>query len=118
MKILLVEDEKFILDFYLSEFESEMPEDVFFKALNGEEALQVLIEEEINIVLTDGKMPKLDGVQLAYKIKENYPKIKVIMVTGYAGDYSKEEISKSGILKVYDKPVDFEELIQFIKELA
>lgn len=95
-----------------------MPEHSFFKALNGEEALQVLSEEEIDIVLTDGKMPKLDGVQLAYRIKENYSKIKVVMITGYAGEYSKEDINNSGILKVFDKPVEFEELVLFIKELA
>ena len=118
MKILLVEDEKFILDFYLSEFEIELPEHDFYSAFNGEEALEVLKVETIDLVITDGKMPKLDGVQMAHEIKKLYPKTKIIMVTGYAGDYKDEDLKDAGISHIFDKPVDFEELLGFIKDFS
>lgn len=118
MKILLVEDESFILDFYLSEFENELPEFDFFSAFNGLEALEVLKDETIDLIITDGKMPKMDGVQMAAEVKKLYPKTKVIMVTGYAGDYNQEDIKNAGIFQVFDKPVDFEELLNFIKNLS
>lgn len=118
MKILLVEDEKFILDFYSSELEYEFPEHTILSALNGEDALAILEDETVDLVLTDGKMPKMDGVQLAQELKKRENAPKVAMITGYVGDYDENDLKEAGIIKVFNKPVDFDELLSFIKNFS
>jgi len=58
------------------------------KAKDGIEALEVLetSKDPINLVITDIKMPNMDGFELAEKLRENYPGLPIIMTSGYAKD--------------------------------
>src|SRR5688572_15496580 len=79
-KILLVDDNKQILDF-VSDDLSEKYE--VFKAVNGAEAMKVLDQESIHLVISDIIMPVMDGYQLCRTIKSNveYSHIPVILLT-------------------------------------
>lgn len=55
------------------------------EAGNGSEALQVLSEERIGLVLVDLQMPVMDGVELTRQIKTRFPEVKVLVLTGFAG---------------------------------
>ena len=55
------------------------------EAGNGIEALQVLAEETIHLVLLDLQMPVMDGVELTQQIKAQFPEVKVLVLTGFAG---------------------------------
>src|SRR3989338_6564598 len=52
-------------------------------AASGEEALDILEKNEIDIVVTDFKLPKISGLQLLQEIKSRTPKAEVILITGY-----------------------------------
>ena len=80
-KILLVDDEEGIRK-VLSIFLADMGYRVF-TAANGEEALQIFKTESPPIVLTDIKMPGMDGIELLRKIKNLNPDVEVIMITGH-----------------------------------
>jgi PAS domain S-box-containing protein len=55
-----------------------------FEAKSGQEALSILREKEIDLVITDQAMPQMTGAQLATAIKAEWPRLPVIMATGYA----------------------------------
>jgi len=80
-KILLVDDEESIrtvLGITLADYGYEV-----LKAGSGGEALQLFRERKPAIVLTDIKMPGMDGIQVLRKIKEESPDTEVIMITGH-----------------------------------
>ena len=80
-KILLVDDEPDIreaLDLYLSQFGYTV-----LKAENGEKALEAFRKDNPPIVLSDIKMPGMDGIELLQKIKAENPDTEVIMITGH-----------------------------------
>lgn len=86
-------------------------------ASNGEEALEQIKAKVPDIVLTDIKMPKMDGLKLSSALKTIFPKIKIIILTGYEDfDYAHQAIQLS--VKDYVlKPVDSAKLIECIKNV-
>lgn len=104
--ILLVEDE-----YYLRQAIKHIIEEsddsfrVIAEATNGEEAIDILKKESIHIVITDIQMPVMDGLALSKHIKNAYPDIIVIILTGYAEfDYVQEAI-RQGVFDYLTKPV-------------
>lgn len=79
--ILIVDDEEQIRAMLSRRFRF-IGHDVLL-ASNGKEALSVLEENRVDIVISDIMMPKMDGVELLEKIQYDYPMIKTIMITGY-----------------------------------
>ena len=53
-------------------------------ATNGKEALRILGERKMNVVISDIVMPEMDGLDLLRAIREAHPMVRVIMITGYA----------------------------------
>ena len=80
-KLLLVDDEKDIREIlYLSLVDMGY---TVFQAENGVEALRIFQEVQPPIVLTDIKMPTMDGIELLQKIKHENPETEVVMITGH-----------------------------------
>ena len=80
-RILIVDDEediRVVLKISLSDLGYEV-----YTAENGEEALQIIEEVTPPIVLTDIRMPVMDGLELLRKIKQEDPETEVIMITGH-----------------------------------
>jgi signal transduction histidine kinase len=116
MKILCVDDEPRVLEL-LNDFLTENKFTVF-TSLNGREALDVLKHNFIDIVLSDIRMPEMDGIDLLQKIKEDYPEIEVIILTGHGDMDLAISALRFGASNFINKPVDARELLQFIKNAA
>ena len=86
-------------------------------ASNGMEALDVLASKDIDLVVTDLKMERMDGLELLEQINRVSPEIPVIMVTGFATVSSAVEALKKGAAHYLGKPVNLEELRKTIKEV-
>ncbi|MDM8516094.1 diguanylate cyclase [Desulfobacterales bacterium HSG16] len=114
VSILIVDDDDAIR-FLMNEF-VEMVGYKAFMASSGEEALEVLKENVVDVVLTDIMMPGIDGLELTGKIKKIYD-VEVIVMTGYSGDYSYENAVDKGASDFVFKPVRFEELLLRIKRV-
>lgn len=117
MNILFCDDEQIILDLYISELEHAFPDYTFHQAFNGKEALQVINDHKISYVFTDGKMPVMDGVELAKQIKELQDPPIVFMITGYTGTYDEGILKANGIEEIFYKPIDYDWLIEFVGKL-
>jgi DNA-binding NtrC family response regulator len=76
-------------------------------AANGEEALQCIQKEKIDLVTLDLKMPGLSGMEVLREIKKNYPDIETIIITAYGSGESAMEAIRSGaefITKPFNVP--------------
>jgi len=83
-------------------------------AVNGEEALQKLREDPFGLVFLDLKMPGMDGMEVLHRIKEKWPKIRVIIITAHGSIESAVEAMKLGAVDFIQKPFSPGE----IRELA
>lgn len=87
-----------------------------YTAVSAEEALVVLEECHVDVVITDIILPGMDGLELTDVIKKDY-NIDVIVLTGYSGDYSYEEAISKGASDLVFKPIRFEELLLRLKRV-
>jgi len=107
-KILVVEDDVGISEL-LANFLTRSGFQIY-SAISAEEAEEILKNEEINIVITDIKLPGKDGIKFTNSIKKRY-NLDVIIMTGYSSEYSYEDAIKNGASDLLFKPVKLNELI-------
>jgi CheY-like chemotaxis protein len=79
-RLLFVDDEPNILD-DLEEIFGYAGKYEFFTASSGREALKILQKHDIDLAITDIKMPEMDGLELARQIRQNYPRVKIFFIT-------------------------------------
>jgi len=80
-RILLVEDKDIIRDVLTGFLESEGYQ--IDEARDGMEAIEKLTEENFDVVITDIKMPRMDGISLLKEVRKFHPGTDVIIITGY-----------------------------------
>ncbi|MBD3917866.1 response regulator [Paenibacillus sp. PR3] len=110
--VLIAEDSKPILRNIKSLLESsELPIQIAATAYNGEDALDYIKQHPVDILLTDIRMPKLDGLELIEQAKQLYPALKVVLISSYSDfEYTRKAIN----LQVFDyllKPVERNQLL-------
>ncbi len=113
--ILIVDDESTIRDTLSLILKEEGYETQ--TAANGLEALNKIKELNFDLVITDLKMPKVDGLELMEKLKEISPKTSVIVITAYATLESAIQALRLGAYDYIIKPLDFDDVILRIKRL-
>ncbi|NOR70058.1 MAG: response regulator [Methylomarinum sp.] len=108
-RILLVDDEPNVLSSLRRVFRRENYQ--IEVAMNGEEALQILAQNKFQLMISDFKMPRMDGAQLLKQVKSRYPKIIRIMLTGYADtDAVMGAINEGAVYKFILKPWNDDDL--------
>lgn len=83
---------------------------------SGEEALEYLYENEVDIVVLDVKMPRMDGLVVLNTIKSQWPAIEVIMLTGHASVESGIQGMQNGAFDYLMKPARLDDLIKKISQ--
>ena len=86
-------------------------------AANGLEALEKVKAQEFDVVLTDLKMEKMDGIQLLESVKQIAPHTEIVMVTGYATVSSAVDALKKGAAHYLSKPIKLDELRATVREI-
>ncbi len=115
-KILVVDDEKEIRDFLfkaltrIGGFQVELAE-------NGEEALKKMEKGKFDLVLTDLKMPSVDGLQLITEISRSKPETLTVLMTGHGTIDSAIEAMKRGASDYLTKPLNIDELIVRLRKV-
>ncbi|MDR3746354.1 MAG: response regulator [Acidobacteriaceae bacterium] len=109
-RILVVDDELELLEIFAAWLGRSGCE--VFTAPNGAEALKILQSEQIDVLISDIRMPIMDGVTLVRQIneKEIVPP-KILFVSGY-GNISRREIHGLGVEALLDKPLSRQDLLQ------
>jgi len=86
-------------------------------AANGLEALEELKKREFDLILTDLKMEKMDGIQLLESAKRIAPHTQIVLITGFATVSSAVAALKKGAAHYLPKPIDLEELRSTVRQL-
>ncbi len=87
------------------------------EAANGGGALTKLEEEKVDLVMTDIRMPIMDGIELARHCREKYPNTKVIVLSGYSDFEYVKSLMKKGVRDYLLKPVDPVELAEVLRQM-
>lgn len=111
-KILVVDDEPLLERLIIQQFKQEIKinQYQFLFAPNGIEALKVIQNESIDLLITDINMPEMNGLTLLKKIKEIEIEIKTIVISAYGDPKNIEETINLQGLDFLAKPLDFDEL--------
>ena len=119
LKIFLVEDEFVVREGIKNNIDwSSHGYDFVGEASDGELALPMIEKLKPDIVITDIKMPFMDGLELSRMIKQKFPWMEIVILSGYAEfDYAKEAIS-IGVAHYLTKPINGNDLLKQIDSLA
>ncbi|NPV42649.1 MAG: sigma-54-dependent Fis family transcriptional regulator [Firmicutes bacterium] len=112
-KVLLVDDEAKIREILKLVLEKEGYQ--VHTSKNGSEALSALENEYFDVMITDLKMPKMDGLELMREIKQKGIKVNVVFITAYADIKDAVEAIKLGAFDYLEKNFKMEELLSVIK---
>lgn len=107
-RILVVDDEPKLCDLLVSALQTD--ELQVLTAANGVAALQVLEQESIELIISDSRMPGMDGAALLAEVKVRYPLLPVIVMTAYSTVKNAVQAMRNGAYDYIAKPFDIDEL--------
>jgi DNA-binding NtrC family response regulator len=114
-KILIAEDEEITLKHLVNTLKKEGY--LVTGTGNGREALEQIAHDHYDVLITDIKMPEMNGIELLEKAKEQDPEMEVMIITGFGTIGSAVEAMKKGAYEYITKPFDLDELILKVKNL-
>ncbi|MBF0198440.1 MAG: response regulator [Planctomycetes bacterium] len=114
-RVLVVDDEKLIRDLITNLLTKNNFEVIC--AEDGAEALELFEEVYPDIVVTDFKMPRMDGISFLAALWEKHPSFPVIFMSGHFNLSEELGVLAEGCTRFYPKPLDPEELLSAINEL-
>ena len=118
MKILVVDDEKVVTDYVKMELEDCCEDMEVICRNSGYEALSLIMQGSISLLLTDIAMPDMDGYELYSRAKDYNDELPIIMMTGFGCDPNHAVVKsrKEGLQDVIFKPFDTQRLFSLIKK--
>jgi DNA-binding NtrC family response regulator len=113
-KVLLVDDEQEFIEtlaerLKLRELDTKL-------ALDGEQALEAVQDDEPDVMLLDLKMPGMDGMEVLRRVKKAYPGVQVVMLTGHGSDKDADQARRLGAYAYIQKPIDLERLVVTLRD--
>ena len=112
--ILIVDDEKNYTRILSAVLQEEGYETL--TALSGREALDLLHAADVDLIITDMKMPGMDGIELLESIKAEHPDLPVIVMTAFGTIEKAVEAMQKGAFTYIQKPFDNDKLIVFVQK--
>ena len=112
--VLIVDDDRILRHLIKRKFQSQSRVFTTLLASDGVEAVQILKENPISIVVTDLHMPNMDGFSLLAHMSDKYPDIPVIVLTAYSTPQSKKRVLATGAAGFIEKPFVVEDLADSI----
>lgn len=117
-KVIIVDDEILIREGIAHGVPwDELGFEIIGQAKNGVEAVELIRGDVPDIVLTDIRMPKMDGIELIEYLKANYPQVKIIIISGYSDvEYFKSAINNR-VSEYLLKPTEYNEFEKVFKHM-
>ncbi|NUM51808.1 MAG: response regulator transcription factor [Flavobacteriales bacterium] len=118
IKIVLVDDHQMFIDGVKALLRKEKKFEIVGEALNGEQALSFIINNEIDILITDISMPGISGVELTKKVKKSKPDVKILVLTMFNDRQVISEIIMAEAEGYILKNTGKQELIHALEKIA
>jgi two-component system response regulator YesN len=118
IKVVLAEDEAVLCRSIAAKIEKTDADFVVVsRTSDGRQALGAVRDLSPDVLITDIKMPVMDGLELIRQMRLSYPKVKLVVLTGYSDFAYVQQAIRSGVSGYLLKPVEDEELIQTLSDL-
>lgn len=112
-KILVIDDERSIRNI-IGEL-LEMEGHTVKSAENGVQGLEAVFAEPFDLVISDIKMPEMDGIEFLDRLTESFPDITVVMISGHGSIDTAVECIKKGAFDYIEKPIDMNRILVTVK---
>ncbi len=113
-RVLIVDDEEDLTWTLTKKLSKDKDKFELIAVNSGQEAINVLNQLPVNLVISDVRMPEISGLELLERIRETYPQTKVVIMTAYGSSDVQNEANKRGCFKYIEKPFEINELRQLI----
>ena len=113
-RVLIVDDEEDFLALLAKRLETRNLK--VSKATRGEEAVEMVKQQDFDAIILDLSMPGMDGLETLQQIKNDHPEAEVIILTGHGTIQAGIEAMKLGADDFLEKPVDISVLMEKIKD--
>lgn len=117
IKVIIVDDHQMVIDGMKSFLQDEHSIDVVGEATSGEKALELLKKQAVDIVILDIRMPNMDGEAVLKKVREDFPRIKVLAVTMSEHDKDIQRMLHNGAYGYLLKDKGKEELVGALHQI-
>jgi len=114
-RVLFVDDDQTTIVSIVKKLRAYSDQFEIVSATNGKEALLQLAQGQIDMVVTDLRMPEMDGFELLTHINNEYPNIPAVVITAYNNPEVETHLAEAHQVKVIEKPIDYEALVAAIQ---
>jgi len=117
-RILVIDDDEQVLDMLYESLTREGYD--VLRATNGEQGLRLYREESVDLIITDLIMPKKEGIETIIELRQDFPNVKIIAISGGGRTGTRDYLQMArifGVQRTFTKPVAREQLLDAIKEL-
>ena len=108
-RVLVVDDEEIARQVLVR----ALADVVVVEASGAEEALDLMVEAPVDLVITDIALRRMDGCAFAARMRERWPEVPILAISGYVDDRDVAEFEFDGFLQ---KPIDIEQLRRLVRE--
>ncbi|MEM1158107.1 MAG: response regulator [Verrucomicrobiota bacterium] len=116
--IILIEDDDTLLKAYINLLEDRIPEYELLTCNHGALGLKAVQEQRPSLVITDLRLPDIDGLQILSEATSRHPDVPIIVVSGFFGlDQIKDTIGSSGNITFISKPFDSKIFASYVETL-
>jgi CheY-like chemotaxis protein len=88
------------------------------RASDGEEALSLLNQEDFSLLITDLRMPKMTGLELLKAVKDKYPRLPVVVITGYSTEATEQELLTAKADGFLNKPFRMNDIESVLRKFS
>jgi two-component system, response regulator YesN len=120
LRVIIVEDNRLFRESFMAILQERFPSIVIEEAGNGEEALQKIGGEPPDLMFVDMRLGGMTGLELAQKVKKDFPCTRIAMLTGYDFPEYRRTASQYGVERYFLKDAmvweEIEEFVQYISK--
>lgn len=116
-KVLIVDDEETLTWSMSKSLSKDRDKYEVLVANNGKEALNQLKKNEIDLIISDIRMPDINGLDLLVRVKKEYPKAKFLIMTAYGSSDVQKEANRRGAVIYIEKPFEINDIRKIIIDL-
>ncbi len=115
-RVLIVDDEEDLTWSIAKHLKKDSAKYELFTVNSGKEALDILSQVPVDLVLSDIRMPEISGMDLLLEIREKYPTTKVIIMTAYGSSEIQNEANARGCFRYIEKPFEMQDLRKLVMD--
>ena len=117
-RILVIDDDVHVLDMLYESLTCEGYD--VLRASNGEKGLKIFRREPVDLIITDLFMPEKEGIETIIELRQDFPDVKIIAISGGGRIGTKDYLQMAkifGVQRTFTKPVARDQLLEAIREL-